>query len=59
MLERFRLVSGGREHGTAGSAQPNPVFDHAGGDALDVRDELAAQAHGVRLTGLLLLRRAP
>ena len=56
MLERLWLA-GGREHGPAGRAQPNPVLDHAGGDAIDVRHELAAQPHGVGLTGLPLLRR--
>src|SRR6266567_2951547 len=31
--------------------------DHAGSDGIDVRDELAAQAHRIRRAGLLLLRR--
>ena len=32
------------------------VRDHTGGDAIDVGNEVAAQPHGVRRAGLLLLR---
>jgi hypothetical protein len=31
--------------------------DHAGGDGIDIWNELTAQPHRVRLAGLLLLRR--
>src|SRR6266702_5417624 len=33
------------------------LLDHAGGDGIDVRHELAAQPHRIRRAGLLLLRR--
>jgi hypothetical protein len=53
-----RAVRASSHHGAAARADESLPLDHAGGDAIDIRNTVAAEPLGVALAGGPLLRGA-